>query len=453
MDMITAICGAGAISAVENKIRSSLEFELKEDMVKHRRAKEVVTETNTRAREIFNNLTEEINLKCPRCMTVFHDYDGCNALTCATGSCKAAFCAICLEDCGRDAHAHVRENHGSLFDKVAFKKSKSHRARVVVGTVLSDLSKEPFELVQQVKNHIAKAQILEVDEGSGMNKSHTFLRSAKKNLLKATKNDRLSILLSPEQYQPGLTRLRLDGLSPRSSIPAGFRVTLSHRGNRMYTLRLECEDDNGRWKFVSLDKVKDELKDKPKVEALSNLKQGIKCAVIAFEGHRALFQSQFARAPKEGHFSEDEICIKLTQISLDGSTGRDADDKPLGKDLRVIGLNPNLRMLMLEKHILETADTDLLFTPLRHLVGDGKPVPVLDEMLRPVPATYNELNNDQKEVAHPLRLKTAGEVAGPPGKWHNRLYCNVQWYSSDNLPLSIRNWENEDHCGACSWTT
>ncbi len=30
----------------------------------------------------------------------------------------------------------------------------------------------------------------------------------------------------------------------------------------MYTLRLECEDDNGRWKFVSLDKVKDELKDK-----------------------------------------------------------------------------------------------------------------------------------------------------------------------------------------------
>jgi hypothetical protein len=71
-------------------------------------------------------------------MTVFHDYDGCNALICATGSVKAAFCAICLEDCGRDAHAHVRENHGSLFDKVAFKiKNKSHRARVVVGRVLS----------------------------------------------------------------------------------------------------------------------------------------------------------------------------------------------------------------------------------------------------------------------------------------------------------------------------
>ena len=76
------------------KIRSSLEFELKEDMVKQQRAKQVVTETNTRARDIFNNMTEEINLKCPRCMTVFHDYDGCNALICATGSCKAAFCAI-----------------------------------------------------------------------------------------------------------------------------------------------------------------------------------------------------------------------------------------------------------------------------------------------------------------------------------------------------------------------
>jgi hypothetical protein len=296
---------------------------------------------------------------------------------------------------------------------------------VVVARVLSDLSNEPsFELVQQVKNHIAKAQLLQVDEseGFGMNKSRTFLRSAKEDLLKATKNDRLSILLNPETYQPGLICLTADGLSPRSSIPADFRVTLSHRGDRMYTLRLECEDDNGRWKFVSLDKVKDELKNKPKVEALSNLKQGIKCAVIAFEGHRALFQSQFARAPKEGHFSEHEICIKLTQVSLDGSTTRDADDfKPLGRELRVIGLNPNLRMLTLEKHILETSDTDLLFTPLRHLVGDGKPVPVLDEMLRPVPVTYYELNNDQQEVAHPLRLKTAGEVAGPPGKWYTCL--------------------------------
>ena len=76
------------------KIRSSLEFELKEDMVKQQRAKQVVTETNTRARDIFNNMTEEINLKCPRYMTVFHDYDGCNALICATGSCKAAVSKI-----------------------------------------------------------------------------------------------------------------------------------------------------------------------------------------------------------------------------------------------------------------------------------------------------------------------------------------------------------------------
>jgi uncharacterized C2H2 Zn-finger protein len=42
--------------------------------VKQQRAKQVVTETNTRARDIFNNMTEEINHKCPRCMTVFHDY-------------------------------------------------------------------------------------------------------------------------------------------------------------------------------------------------------------------------------------------------------------------------------------------------------------------------------------------------------------------------------------------
>ena len=38
---------------------------------------------------------------------MFVDFDGCFALTCSNKSCKAAFCAWCLQDCGADAHRHV----------------------------------------------------------------------------------------------------------------------------------------------------------------------------------------------------------------------------------------------------------------------------------------------------------------------------------------------------------
>ena len=128
-----------------------------------------------------------------------------------------------------------------------------------------------------------------------------------------------------------------------------------------------------------------------------------------------MFQSQHARPPKDVHLSDDQICISLTKVSADGSVQRDMND--LEGNLQVIALIPNQRMLQLEKHILQAAESELMFTSLRHLIGDGKPIAVLDEILRPVPATYHELNHEQQKVAHPLRLKTAGEVAGPPGKW------------------------------------
>ena len=46
-----------------------------------------------------------LTLSCPRCDAAFLDYNGCAALTC--GQCNAGFCAVCLADCGNDAHAHV----------------------------------------------------------------------------------------------------------------------------------------------------------------------------------------------------------------------------------------------------------------------------------------------------------------------------------------------------------
>ncbi|XP_059353084.1 uncharacterized protein LOC130692190 [Daphnia carinata] len=54
-------------------------------------------------------LDELCLLRCPRCRTAFIDFDGCCALWCSIAHCKAAFCFFCLEDCGRDAHSHVRD--------------------------------------------------------------------------------------------------------------------------------------------------------------------------------------------------------------------------------------------------------------------------------------------------------------------------------------------------------
>jgi hypothetical protein len=54
-------------------------------------------------------IEEILTLHCPRpgCHAAFLDFQGCFALTCH--GCNAGFCAWCLEDCGRDAHPHVRQ--------------------------------------------------------------------------------------------------------------------------------------------------------------------------------------------------------------------------------------------------------------------------------------------------------------------------------------------------------
>ena len=72
----------------------------------HRRLMAIQDIEEREAEKIRLDLIENVlTLRCPRCKTAFLDYTGCAALTCST--CKAGFCAICLKDCGNDAHAHV----------------------------------------------------------------------------------------------------------------------------------------------------------------------------------------------------------------------------------------------------------------------------------------------------------------------------------------------------------
>ena len=58
-------------------------------------------------RDHVNAINDMLNLHCPRCKQVFVDFDGCFALTCGNGACRAGFCGWCLADCGADAHQHI----------------------------------------------------------------------------------------------------------------------------------------------------------------------------------------------------------------------------------------------------------------------------------------------------------------------------------------------------------
>lgn len=75
-----------------------------------------LSQEEQRLREARNHIIDRIlTLACPRCGQAFAEsldgemgFSGCFALTCSRARCGCAFCAYCLEDCGHDAHEHVR---------------------------------------------------------------------------------------------------------------------------------------------------------------------------------------------------------------------------------------------------------------------------------------------------------------------------------------------------------
>ncbi|GFH53878.1 hypothetical protein CTEN210_10354 [Chaetoceros tenuissimus] len=416
MAMISSLCGEGAIKAVEQKLRSSLEFEYNEKLAKKKDNERLANTRQIKARQIFNRITEDINLKCPRCSTVFHDYDGCNALKCRVDSCNAAFCAICLHDCGDNAHPHVREKHGNVFDKKAFTSSVIKREKAIIDKHLESLVNEPSDLVLMVKNHIEKAELGKQkgqSKNSDRTKSEKFLSRAKRDLFQTVKLDRLSILSNPDEYKTRNFRIYSEKLNARSSIPTDFRVSLIHQYGSTYALKIVGRDNMGNRVPLDLNDLSDFDRNGPKVEALSNLKQGIKCAVVAFEGHKRLYQTGSVKPAKDEQLQDHQVSLSLKSVNEDGSV--DIETNFYGEEFVVLGLNPNQRMVLLEKHVQDSQADTLLFPSLRHLVGDGSPKTILDQLSTGIPDTFFDLNKEQQSVAHPLLLKSAREVAGPPG--------------------------------------
>ena len=85
---------------VQQQLRREYDERLKVELA--RKVDDVIF---TRHRDHICGLLEQ---SCPRCKRRFFDFEGCFALTCSgQGGCGCAFCAYCLQDCGRDAHHHV----------------------------------------------------------------------------------------------------------------------------------------------------------------------------------------------------------------------------------------------------------------------------------------------------------------------------------------------------------
>jgi hypothetical protein len=119
-----------------------VEFERKLDELKRMDA------LDREVQMLFNNITDLWILRCPRpnCKAPFDSFTGCFALTCS--HCSCGFCALCLRDCGSDAHAHVAacgagQLHGTYFgSSLQFEESvRARRERVLreqMATITND---------------------------------------------------------------------------------------------------------------------------------------------------------------------------------------------------------------------------------------------------------------------------------------------------------------------------
>ena len=154
---------AETLAAVRDAQLAAQREELNAEFARERTAlKQQLAEAEAKAGRVealrLDVIERILTPKCPRCMRAFLGFNGCFALRCspdvgadvaaakaaaaARGDnlrafCGAAFCAWCFEDCGADAHDHVRvcphnqvANHGYFGSLELFERSlRAHQKR------------------------------------------------------------------------------------------------------------------------------------------------------------------------------------------------------------------------------------------------------------------------------------------------------------------------------------
>lgn len=144
-----------ALRESENNAIMQRQFEERLDMERRKfelHSAEVaqVAQVEQARKHIIDNI---LTLKCPRCGQAFVDFNGCMALTCSRGGCGCGFCALCLKDCGTDAHAHVAScasSGGNVFG--SFEDFEKHQVRRKELAVKEYLGRFPEELRIKIRN-------------------------------------------------------------------------------------------------------------------------------------------------------------------------------------------------------------------------------------------------------------------------------------------------------------
>ena len=96
--------------AAASKARGEEKVRFEQEKKREEAKNQLERETGRHRKHIEEQI---MTLRCPRCRQAFESYNGCAALTCSNAQCGCGFCAICLEDCGGDAHTHCQQVHGS----------------------------------------------------------------------------------------------------------------------------------------------------------------------------------------------------------------------------------------------------------------------------------------------------------------------------------------------------
>ena len=450
--MIKDVLGRGAINAIEEELRAKVELEVQGELERRARAEKDMNQYKDRARTLYNDLCDCLNLRCPRCKMVFNDYDGCNALRCGNPDCRAAFCAVCLQDCGNDAHSHAGK-HGNLFDKSLFENGKRIRMSTQAKRFFEKISEEPFEIQQLVKNWYKDSCNTPSSKPLDSQQiDRSFVEQSLEQLQIAIKSDRLGVLCNCEDDTYRRSGLSFEHISPRCMIPEDYKLELVPSGedsiSRVVLSRKENVDLYGRtqWRRMDITQFNEESDldgERPKVDALINVVLALKCGVIAFEGATSLYQSSGCMRRKNSRQLEnDEISINLNQVRQNGEMGNDVEI--IIPRSRIIGINQNQRLLLLERHLKNSEPSAIMFDALRDFVSSRKPKRIFDEISVPAPETFNELNHNQRRVAHPLSLKTAIETAGPPGTGKTKtitelIRCILECTDASVIVLSERN--------------
>jgi hypothetical protein len=305
-----------------------------------------------------------------------------------------------------------------LFDKDMFHKSKTKREKESVLVFLENLRAkgESFELVQLVSNLLHKGGHTDENSGGdGVEKAETFIRVASQDLERMIRADRLSVLGDCNKSAPNF-RISSEHISPRCIIQEDIQVYLvpadGNNDKEAYQIDLHVHL-NGSWRKVETDELKALMKQgEIRTSSVENIQHGIRCAVLAFEGERNLYQTECIKT-----YGPELMVLRFSRINIkDGSIQAVLPEDFEPHPRRILAFNPNQRIKSLQAHVLTNVTGRNLPLPLKHLIGAGRATPVLTNLVATVEeSVLDRLNAEQLEAVHPLNLKSAGEVAGPPG--------------------------------------